>query len=89
MTDSSENTTVVASYTARHYAEMAKEILADNEIDSFVVADDVHVPLQYTEGAQLRVMETQAEAAYAALKEAQLLPEDIKEDDEPSAEAGT
>ena len=79
-TDPSENTAVVATYPARHYAEMAKDFLADNGIDALIVADDVHVPLQLTEGARLRVMESEAPAAYEALDRAGLLPESIAED---------
>ena len=79
-TDPSENTAVVATYPARHYAEMAKDFLADNGIDALIVADDVHVPLQLTEGARLRVMESKAPTAYEALKRAGLLPESIAED---------
>jgi hypothetical protein len=85
-TDSSENTEVVATYPARHYAEMARDFLSDNGIDSFVVADDVHVPLQLTEGARLRVMESKLHAAHAALERAGLLPERIAEDTDPGAE---
>ena len=78
--DSSQKTAVVATYPARHYAEMARDFLADNNIDAFVIADDVHVPLQLTEGARLLVMEAQAEAAYDALADAGLLPESISTD---------
>ena len=78
-TDPSENTEVVATYPARHYAEMAKDFLSDNGIDSFIVADDVHVPLQLTEGARLRVMASKVPTAYEALERAGLLPESIAE----------
>lgn len=80
--DPSENTEVVATYPARHYAEMAMDFLSDHGIDAFIVADDVHVPLQLTEGARLRVMESKVPAAYAALERAGLLPESIAEDTE-------
>lgn len=72
-----DRTTVVALYPARHYADMARDALADAGIEAFVVADDVHVPLQLTEGAKLVVLERQAEAALAALTEANLLPDTI------------
>ena len=78
--DPSEKTVVVATYPARHYAEMAKDYLQDKDIDSFVVADDVHVPLQLTEGARLIVMERQARSAHDALADADLLPDSIAMD---------
>jgi hypothetical protein len=59
---------------------MAKDFLADNGIEALIVADDVHVPLQLTEGARLRVMESVAPAAYEALERAGLLPDRIGED---------
>ena len=86
-TDPSEETVVVANYPARHYAEMAMSYLEDQGIDAFVVADDVHVPLQLTEGARLTVMASRAEAAYDALAEVNLLPEHIAMDAESDAES--
>ena len=76
-TDSTDATTVVATYPARHYAEMAKDFLADNGIESSVIADDVHVPLQLTEGARLLVMQSRVEKARRALDEAGLSPQRI------------
>lgn len=63
-------------------------LLADNGIDSFIVADDVHVPLQLTEGARLSVMESEVPAAYEALERAGLLPESIAEDMDPEEDRG-
>lgn len=74
---SSDKTTVVAVYSARHYAEMARDLLDDAGIHAFVSADDVHVPLQLTEGAKLVVLEREAQAAQDALAEAKLLPDDV------------
>ena len=74
---SSDKTTVVAVYPARHYAEMARDVLADANIEAFVSADNVHVPLQLTEGAKLVVLEREAEAAHGALADANLLPDDV------------
>jgi len=79
-TDTSEETTVVAVYAARHDAEIAKSFLVDHGIDSFVVADDVHVPLQLTEGARLVVMKSQAQSAYNTLSAGNLLPDSIATD---------
>ena len=73
----SDQTTIIAVYPARHYADMARDALSDAGIEAFVAADDVHVPLQLTEGAKLVVLERQAEAALAALNEANLLPDTI------------
>ena len=72
---SSEKTTILATYAARHEAEVAKSFLADQGIDAFIVADDVHVSLQYSDGARVVVLERRAEEAYQALSEADLLPE--------------
>ena len=85
---SSDNTTVVATYPARHYAEMAKSYLADHDIDAFVIADDVHVPLQLTEGARLVVMQGRAQAAHDALADANLLPDSIAAEDDVQDEQG-
>jgi hypothetical protein len=76
-TDSSDATTVVAIYPARHYAEMAKDFLGDHDIVASVVADDVHVPLQLTEGARLLVLQSQADEARRALEDAGLSPQRI------------
>lgn len=81
-TPSSENTAVVATYPARHYAEMAKDYLMDSGIDAFVSGDDVHVPVQMTEGVRVFVMESRATEAYETLESAGLLPGSIMEDPE-------
>lgn len=73
----SDQTTVVAVYSARHYAEMARDLLDDVGIHAFVSADDVHVPLQLTEGVRLIVLEREAKTAHDALAEAKLLPDDV------------
>ena len=73
----SDKTTVVAVYSARHYAVMARDVLVDAGIHAFVSADDVHVPLQLTEGVKLVVLESEAQAAQDALAEAKLLPDDV------------
>lgn len=86
-TPSSENTAVVATYPARHYAEMAKDFLADNGIDAFTTGDDVHVPLQFTEGVRLFVMESRAKEAYEALENAGMLPDSIMGDPGDEMEA--
>lgn len=70
----SEDTEVVATYNNRHDAEVAMGYLKDQNIDSFVVADDVHPPLQLTEGVKLLVMHTRVQDAREALKVADMLP---------------
>jgi hypothetical protein len=79
---------VVATYPARHYADLAKNYLEDRNIESLVAADDVHVTLQLTEGVRLFVLEHDAQAAYDALAEAKLLPDTIAMDPEPEDEEG-
>ena len=71
----SEETAVVAKYSNRHDAETAKSFLQDQGISSFVTADDVHPPLQLTEGVRLRVMTSEVRAAKAALEDADMLPD--------------
>lgn len=68
-------TAVVARFAARHDAEIAKSYLADHGIDAFILADDVHVPLQFTDGARLVVMQSEAEEAYQRLEEADSIPD--------------
>lgn len=85
-TASSDRTAVVATYPANHYAEMAREFLEDNGIDASVIGDETHVPLQFTEGVRLIVMQDQVEAARNALGEASLLPDMIKMDPDEDEE---
>jgi len=85
---SSEHTAVVANYPARHYAEIAKDFLGDQGIDAFVTGDDVHVPVQMTEGVRVFVMESRAKEAYEALEGAGLLPDSIMGDPGAEEEAG-
>ena len=69
---SAEETTVVATYINRHDAEVAKSFLEDHGISSFVVADDVHPPIQLTEGVRLFVMRSAALSARRALEDADM-----------------
>ena len=85
-TDPSEMTAVVATYPARHYADLAKNYLGEQHIEAFVAADDVNVTLQLTEGVRLFVLEHEAEAAYNALAEVNLLPDTIAMDPEEDEE---
>ena len=72
---SSEDTRVVATYSARHDAEVAKSYLEDVGIASFVVADDVHPPIQLTGGVRLFVMSGEADHAREALVRARMTGE--------------
>ena len=71
---SSEKTTVVATYSNRHNAEVAKGLLQDRNLASFVVADDVHPPLQLTEGVRLLVLDSKVQEAHEVLDDAAMLP---------------
>jgi len=71
--------TVVARFTARHDAEIARSYLADHDIDAFILADNVHVPLQFTDGVRLVVMQGEAEEAYQRLEEADSIPDALAE----------
>jgi hypothetical protein len=58
---------VAATFTSRHEADLASATLEDAGISSFVAADDVHPPLQISEGARLMVMSNDAPRARAIL----------------------
>ena len=66
---SAEETTILATYSNRQDAEVAKARLAEREIDALIVADDVHPPFQLTEGVELRVLEGVADRAQRVLEE--------------------
>ncbi|MCS4048855.1 hypothetical protein [Salinibacter ruber] len=66
---SAEETPILATYSNRQDAEVAKARLADREIDAFIVADDVHPPFQLTEGVELRVLKEEADRARHVLEE--------------------
>jgi hypothetical protein len=66
---SAEETTILATYSNRQDAEVAKARLAEREIDAFIVADDIHPPFQLTEGVELRVLEGEADRARHVLEE--------------------
>jgi hypothetical protein len=65
---SAEETAILATFSNRQDAEVAKARLGDHEIDALVVADDVHPPFQLTEGVALRVLEKQADRARRVLE---------------------
>lgn len=56
-------TTVVATYSNRQDAEIAKGQLGDHNITALITADDVHPPLQMAEGVTLRVLDHEAAQA--------------------------
>jgi hypothetical protein len=66
---SAEETTILATYSNRQGAVVAKARLAEREIDAFIVADEVHPPFQLTEGVELRVLEGEADRARHVLEE--------------------
>ncbi len=66
---SAEETAILATYSNRQDAEVAKARLAEREIDALIVADDVHPPFQLTEGVELRVLEGVAHRAQRVLEE--------------------
>jgi len=67
---SSDETTVVTTYSSRQDAEIAKTQLEERGISALILADDVHPPFQLTEGVELRVLDQDVEHAR------QLLPLD-------------
>lgn len=82
MTDAldAEETVVVATYSTRRDAEMAKDRLAEAEIQSFITADDaggMHPQMQAPHGVKLLVLQRAAERAHEVLADAALLPESL------------
>jgi len=71
---SAEKTAVLATYSNRQDAEVAKARLAEHEIEAPIVADDVHPPFQLTEGVELRVLEGMADRARRILAEEASVP---------------
>jgi len=66
---SAQDTAILATYSNRQDAEVAKSRLAERQIDALIVADDVHPPFQLTEGVELCVLEGAAERARRVLEE--------------------
>lgn len=66
---STEETAVLATYSNRQDAEVAKARLTEREIDAVVVADDVHPSFQPTEGLELRVLGEVVDRARCVLEE--------------------
>ena len=72
-----EETTVLATYSARPTAEMARDYLADADIRAFVSADDaggMHPQMQRPHGVKLVVLRGAAERARSRLDDTDLLP---------------
>lgn len=72
-----EETTVLATYSTRRDAEMARDHLADADIRAFVSSDDaggMHPQLQRPHGVKLVSMSGTAQRARTLLDEAGLLP---------------
>lgn len=89
MTDdaSSERTVVVAAYSSRRDAEMARDRLENENIGAFITADDaggMHPELQRPHGVHLVVLGSEAQAAHEVLEDVGLLssydadPSDVK-----------
>lgn len=73
----SEETIVIATYSTRRDAEVAKDYLEDEGIQSFVSTDDaggMHPQMQRPHGVQLVGMTSTAQEAHERLEEVGLLP---------------
>ena len=74
-----EKTTTLATFTTRRDAEMARDCLADEGIQSFVKSDDaggMHPQMQRPHGVKLVGLRGTAQRARSLLEDASLLPED-------------
>ena len=88
-TSASEETTILATYTTRRDAEMARDYLDDAGLRTFVRADDaggMQPQLQRAHGVKLVGMRDTAPRARTLLEEADLLP-DEGPSEAPSPEA--
>jgi hypothetical protein len=77
-TRDTEETTVLATYSARRTAEMARDFLADADIQAFVSSDDaggMHPQMQRPHGVKLVGLRGAAQRARSLLDDAGLLPE--------------
>jgi len=85
-----EKTAILATYTTRRDAEMARDYLADVDIQAFVKTDDaggMHPQLQRPHGVKLVGMSGTARRARSLLADAGLLPDESgAETDGPSRE---
>lgn len=91
---SSEHTVVVASYSSRGDAEIARDRLDEAGIAAFVRADDaggMYPQLQWSNGVHLAVLDRERDRAHRILHEADMLPRSVKrepdEAEDPLAEA--
>ena len=80
MTDnkSGEETTIVAVYSSRRDAGVARERLEGEDIRAFITADDAggaHPELQLANGVKLVVLSGSAQSAHKVLEDADMLPE--------------
>jgi hypothetical protein len=81
-----EETTVLATYSDRRTAEMARDYLADADIQAFVSSDDaggMYPQMQRPHGVKLVGMRSAAQRARSLLDDVDLLPED---DDRPATD---
>ena len=73
-----EQTVVVATYSSRRNAEIARDYLIAADIQSFVSADDaggMYPQMQRPHGVKVMTLDRASERAYAELEGADLLPE--------------
>ncbi len=85
---SQQQSTVVASYSTRHDAEMARDYLDEAGISASIRVDDaggMHPELQGIHGVHLVVLSNVARQAHEGLQEAGMLP---RSKDDINAEAG-
>lgn len=86
-----ERTVVVATYSSRRNAEIARDYLIAADIQASVSADDaggMYPQMQRPHGVKVLALGSAAERAYAELEGADLLPESA-EAARPMSEEGT
>lgn len=73
-----ERTTILARYSTRHDAEVARDALKHEGLRAMISADDgggMYVQMQYTNGVKLHVPEGEANEARRVLGSANMLPD--------------
>lgn len=74
-----DRSTIIATYSTRRDADIARDYLDDADIDTFVSSDDaggMHPEMQRPNGVKLIGMSNVASRARSILDEAELLPDD-------------
>lgn len=79
--EADERSTIIATYSTRRDADVARDYLDDENIETFVSSDDAggkYPQMQRPNGVKLIGMEKSVSQARSILDEADLLPDDVE-----------